>query len=141
MGSANQSPSTGKCPIATGARLVRAATSATWSSTKGAARTTLSAAAAANPSASGQRSSDGARMSRTRPAEKAAIKNVIPPIQVELSNPATTTNTNGMKTDAFLCAAKRDISNTAITTSDADRGCCGTQPAWYSKHAHSAAGA
>ena len=49
-------------------------------------------------------------------AAGAANANAMPPIQVELSNPATTTRTSVASSNMFACCASRAISNIAITT-------------------------
>ena len=41
-----------------------------------------------------------------------------------------------MKSKAFLCTANREISNSAMTTHEADMRCCGTHADWNSQPAN-----
>src|SRR6516225_729432 len=92
----------------------------------------LSRAAPARASAKRKRSAGSLCHIRTAQVIKADKAKAKPPIQTELSNPATTTRTNVSKGNTVGCETIRLINSIARMADEAEAICCGTQADWNS---------
>ncbi len=107
---------------------------------KGKAIAAASTAATAAPIRNGTRRRGSAKIRSAQPIGTATIAKVTPPIQVELSKPAATTNARAATTRGVPRRARRHSSRTAATAQVAEARCCGAQLAWTSQVCSSESG-